>query len=103
MYGAYRHARKPKYARDKRNAAATERRHLQHNMRSRVYVTVGRPSVDLSVCPSVPALTRRKLLVRVCCWVPGGQEMSIDCCVALNSSDAAVRRLAVNVGSNCDS
>jgi len=53
-----------------------------HRMRSRVYVTVGRPSVRLSPCPSVPPFCLRTPLPRVCCCGPGEQEISIDCCTA---------------------
>ena len=58
--------------------------HCPHSMRSKVYETVGRPSVRLSaclpVCLSVPSCGRRTPLLRVCCCGPGGQEISITCC-----------------------
>jgi len=44
------------------------------SMRSRVYATVGRPSV----CPSVPSFGRRTPLLRVWCCGPGGQEIYIE-------------------------
>ena len=39
-------------------------------------------AVCLSVCPSVPSSGRHTPLRRVCCCGPGGQEISIDCCIA---------------------
>jgi len=36
------------------------------------------PSVRLSVCLSVPSIDRSSGLLRVCCWAPGGPEISID-------------------------
>ena len=69
------------------------------SMPSRVYETIGRPSVCLSVRLSVPSLASRTRLVRVCCCAPGGQEIPIDCCTALSSSCAAARRTAANAGS----
>jgi len=48
---------------------------MPHSMRSRVYTTVWRPSV----CLSVPS-GRRTPLLQVCCCGPGGQEISIDWC-----------------------
>jgi len=42
--------------------------HYRHCLHSkRVNVTVGRPSVRLSVCLSVPSFARRTRLLRVCC------------------------------------
>ena len=74
-----------------------------HNMRSRVYETVC-PSVCLSV-QSIDSSSG----VWVCCWAPGrpgGQEISIDCCMArwqqapaLSSNGTTARRLAANAGS----
>ena len=42
-------------------------------MRSKVYVTVGCPSVRLSV----PSINRSSSVRWVCCWAPRGQEISI--------------------------
>ena len=55
---------------------------LPHYMRSRVYATVGRPPVCLfclSVSPTVrpPRAAAAALLLSA-----GGQEISIDCCLA---------------------
>jgi len=47
-----------------------------------VYVTTRCPSVCLSVRLSVPAIDRCCIVRRVCCWAPGEQEISIDCCTA---------------------
>jgi len=38
--------------------------HCPHSMRSRVHVTVGRPSVSLCVCPSVPSFAGLLLSAR---------------------------------------
>ena len=51
-------------------------RHCPYSMRNMVYVAIKRPSV----CPSVPSFASRTPLLRVCCWAPGVQEISIDCC-----------------------
>jgi len=45
-------------------------------MRRRVYVTVGRPSVRLSVT-SIDSSNGGRL---VCCWAPRGQKISTDSC-----------------------
>ena len=69
-----------------------------HSMRSRVYVTAGRPSV----CLSVPSINGCR---RVCCRAPCGQEMSIDSCGrAAGVVLQARRRSAANaVGSRWES
>ena len=48
--------------------------HCPHSrpMRSRVYVTVG--------CPSISSINSNSSVRRVCCWAPCGQETSIDIC-----------------------
>ena len=51
--------------------------HCLHSMQSRVYATVGRPSIR----PFVPS-GRHTVLLQVCCCRPGGQEISVDCCMA---------------------
>ena len=50
-------------------------------MRSRVYASVGRPSVLPSVCPCAPSSRSTPLLLLLACG-RGGQEISIDCCTA---------------------
>ena len=46
------------------------------------------------------SVVRPSAVRRVCCCVPGGQEISIDCCTpALGSSRAAARSAAANVSS----
>jgi len=50
--------------------------HCPHSMRSKVYATVGRPSVR----PFVPSIDCSNVDRWVCCWVPRGQEISIDSC-----------------------
>jgi len=34
--------------------------------------------VRLCVCLSIPSIDRSSGVRRVCCWAPGGQEISID-------------------------
>ena len=74
-------------------------RHCPHNMQSRVYATVRRPSVCLSVCLFVLSFARCMLLLQVFCWAPDGQEISIDCCPALSSSGSAAQCSAANADS----
>jgi len=50
--------------------------HCPHSMRSKVYATVGRPSVR----PFVPSIDCSNVDRWVCCWVHRGQEISIDSC-----------------------
>ena len=50
--------------------------HCPLSVRSRVYLTVGCPSVCLSVRPSVPSFDRSSYVRQVCCWAPCGQEIS---------------------------
>ena len=57
-----------------------------------------RLSVSTPVCLSV-CLSRHSPAVRRCCWFVNGQEISIDCCLALSSRRAAARRPAANAGS----
>jgi len=52
------------------------------------------PSVRLSV-----PFARRMPMLPVCCYGPGEQEISVDCCPALSSSRAAARHAAANAGS----
>jgi len=65
--------------------------------RSGVYVTVGCPS---SVCPSVPPISSRILLLRVCCCAPGWQGY-IDrlLMVVWYGRRRAARRRAANASS----
>ena len=51
------------------------------SMRRRVYVTVGRPSVCLPIHQSVPSIDSSSGLQQVCCWMPCGQEISVNSCV----------------------
>ena len=70
----------------------------------RVYVTVERQSV----CLSVPLTDNSSGVRRVCCWTHCGQKISIDSCgraagavqqaPALSSNGAAARRSAANAG-----
>ena len=72
------------------------RRYCPQYMRSRVYATVVRPSVRLSVRPI------RSPLLQVCCCGPGGRRYgSIAARPAVSSSRAAVaaQRTAANAGS----
>ena len=67
--------------------------HYSHGIWSKVYETVGRPSVCLSVRPTI-----RTQLRRVCCWAPCRQEISIDSGGrrAASSNSAAERRTTAN-------
>jgi len=59
-----------------------------HTMQSRVYETVGCPSVCLSICLSICPILRRSRGVRqVCCCGPCRQAISIDCCTARLQQD----------------
>ena len=69
-------------------------RHCPHSMRSRVYVTVGRPSVR----PSVPSIDSSNGGRRVCCWALCGQEISNDSWRA-EGAGCRRRRSAANAGS----
>ena len=66
--------------------------HCPHSMQTRDYVTARFPSV----CMSVPPVCLLQLRAPVCCWGPGGEEISIDCCVA---GAATPQRAAANAGS----
>ena len=74
-------------------------------MRSRIYASVGRPSVCLSVRPPVRPFVRLSVssirpphaaVAGICCCGPGSQQISSDCCTtggpAVSSSRAAARR-----------
>ena len=66
--------------------------HCPRGMRSRVYVTIGCPSVRLFG----PSFNRRCGVRRVCCRAPRGQNTSID---SGGSQRPAARRSAANAGS----
>ena len=68
-------------------------------MRSRVYATVVRPSVRLSVCPSYPTAAAASLLLRA-----QRQEIWIDCCSrsAAHSSKCGQHRSLITLRCACD-
>jgi len=70
--------------------------HFSCSMRSRIHITVGCPSD----CLSVPSVDLCSSVRCVCCWVPRGQEISID---RSNSAAAArctaARRSSANASS----
>ena len=65
----------------------------RHSLRSRVHVTLGRPSV----LPCILSIDSSNSGRRVCCWAPCGQDISIDSC----ERDAGVVLQAPELSSTC--
>ena len=68
----------------------------RHLVRSRVYVTAGRPSVCLSVCPITRPLHSVATGLLLCARL---QEISIDCCTAGGQQQ---RRRSTALSSECE-